>query len=112
MLLGKSSNLAMCVFFEGVKSNKSSIIASQYILICRHSKIAFILDCQIEGEMFKPIGILWYRYDVLLKYGNIQQYLLESSKSLKEWNAFFRSNTERTSHLELPKIENVSLSNG
>ena len=51
-------------------------------------------------------------YDVLPKYGNIQEYLFESSKSLNEWNVSFESNTERTSHLELPSTENVSLTNG
>ena len=34
--------------------------------------------------MFKPIGILWYMYDALLKYGNIPQYFFASSESLKE----------------------------
>ena len=61
----------MCDFFDGVNSNKSSIIASQYFLLCKHPKIAFIYDCQIEGEIFSPIGILWYKYDELPKYGNI-----------------------------------------
>ena len=37
-------------------------------------------------------------YHAFLKYGNILQYLLESSKSLNEWNASFKSNTERTSY--------------
>ena len=40
------------------------------------------------------------------------QYFLEFSDNLKEWNASFRSNTDNTSHLELPNTENVSLSKG
>ena len=51
-------------------------------------------------------------YDALLKYGNIPQYLLESSESFNEGNASFKSNAERTKHLEFPKAENVSLTNG
>ena len=69
-------------------------------------------DYHIEGEIFNPMGILWYIYDVLPKYGNIPQHLLESSESRNEWNASFKSNTERTLHLELPKTENVSLTSG
>ena len=88
------------------------MIASQCFLLCRHSKIAFIYDCLIEGEMFNPIGILWYMYDALSKYGNTLQYLFQSSESLNEWNASFKCNTERTSHLELLRTENVSLTNG
>ena len=30
----------------------------------------------------------------------------------KEWNASFKSNTDITSHLELPNSENVSLNKG
>ena len=78
------------------------MIASQYFLLCKHSKIVFMYDCQIEGEMFKLIGILWYIYDALLKYGNILQYLLESAESLNEWNVSFKSITGRTLDLELP----------
>ena len=59
--------------------------------------------------MFNPTGILWYMYNALPKYGNILQYILESSASLNEWNASFKSSTERTSHFEFPKTENVSL---
>ena len=107
----KSSNCDMWAFFEGVRSKRLFIIALWCILFCRHSKIAFIYDCQIEGEMFNPIVILWYIYDALPKYGNILQYPFDSSKRLNEWNASFRSSTERTSHLELPKTENVCLTN-
>ena len=57
-VFNRASNFAICALFEGVKSNKSYMIASQCFLLCRHSKIAFIYDCQIEGEMFNPIGIL------------------------------------------------------
>ena len=50
----------MCLF-EGVNNSKSSIIALQCFLFCKHSKIAFIYDCQIKGDMFNSIGILWYK---------------------------------------------------
>ena len=74
----------MCDFFNAVNHYRSSIIASQYFLLCKYSNIALIYDCQIEGEIFNPIGILWYRYDVLPKHGNIPQYLLEFSENLSE----------------------------
>ena len=80
----KSSNFAICMLFKGVNSGKSSIIALQCFLLCKHSKIAFIYNCQIEVYIFNPIGILWYTYKALLKYGNIPQYLFESSKILNE----------------------------
>ena len=41
-------------------------------------------DCQIKGEIFNPIGILWYKYDALPKYGSIPQYLFEFSDNLSE----------------------------
>ena len=47
---------------------------------------------------------------MLPKYGSIPQYSLEFSDNLKEWNESFKSKTDRTSHLELPNTENVSLS--
>ena len=53
----RSSNYAMCDFFDGV-NNRSSVIVSQYFLLCKQSNIAFIYDCQIEGEIFHPIGIV------------------------------------------------------
>ena len=95
----------MCDFFDGVNKKRSSIIASQYFLLCKQSNIAFMYDCQIEGEIFNPIGILWYKYDVLPKYGSIVQYLFEFSDSLSEWNAYFKSNTDSTFHLKLPNTE-------
>ena len=76
--------LAMCALFMGVKSNRSSIIALQCFLVYKQSKIAFIYDCQIEGDMFNPIGILWYIYDALPKYGKILQFFFASSKSLNK----------------------------
>ena len=36
--------------------------------------IVFIYDCQISGDTFSPIGILWYKYEALPKYGKIPQY--------------------------------------
>ena len=80
----KSSNFTICALLEGVNSNKSSITALQCFLLCKHSKIVFIYDCQIEGDIFNPIGILCYIYQVLLKYGNIPQYLFKWSESLSE----------------------------
>ena len=35
-----------------------------------------------------------------------------SSESLNKWSPSIRSNTERTSHLEFPNTENVSLTKG
>ena len=66
-------------------------------------------DCYTTGEIFNPIGILWYKYEALAKYGSIPQYFLDFSVSLKEWNASLRPNTNSTSHLELPSKLNVSL---
>ena len=65
-------------------------------------------DCQIEGEIFNPISILWHKYGVLPKYGSIMQYLFELSNNLSELNVSFKSNTDNTLHLELPNTENVS----
>ena len=47
----------MCLF-EGVNKSKLSIIALQYSMLCKHPKITFIYECQIEGGMFSPMGIL------------------------------------------------------
>ena len=58
MLFSKSSNFAICALFEGVNNGKSSIIASKCSLLCKHSKITFMYNCQIEGEMFNAMGIL------------------------------------------------------
>ena len=38
----------------------------------------------MDGEIFNPIGILWYKEDELPKYGSIPQYFLEFSDNLKE----------------------------
>ena len=57
----KSPNLSICKPFEGVNNRRSSIIASQYFLFWRQSKMALIWDCQMEGEIFNPMGILWYK---------------------------------------------------
>ena len=54
----KSSNLDKCTLFVGVNNNKSSLIASQYFLLYKLSKIPFIYDCHMEGKMFNLIGIL------------------------------------------------------
>ena len=89
-----------------------SIIASQYFLLCKHSQIALMYVCQIDGDILGPIGILWYKKEVLPKYGNIPQYPFEFSNSLKVWKASFKSNNDRTSHWKLTSTENVSLNNG
>ena len=102
----------MCDFFNGVNNKRLFIIASQYFLLCKESNIAFMYDCQIEGEVFNPIGILWYKYDVLPNYGIILQYLFEFFNNLSKWNACIKSNTDNTSHLELPNTENVSFNKG
>ena len=69
-------------------------------------------DCHTVGEMLSLIGILWYKYDALPKYGSIPQYFLELSVNLNEWNASFKSSTNSTSHLELPNNVNVSFNSG
>ena len=40
------------------------------------------------------------------------QNFVEFLVSHKEWKASFKSNTDMTSHLELPSIENVSFKSG
>ena len=41
-------------------------------------------ECHTAGEIFNPIGILWYKYEALPMYGNISQYFLDFSVSLRE----------------------------
>ena len=108
----ESSNFDICNFFFGVNNNKSSTIALQYFLLCKQCNIAFMYDYHIDGDIFNLIDILLYRYEALPKYHKIPQNLLEFSKSLKEWNASFKSKTNNTSHLELHNTKNVSLSKG
>ena len=55
----KSFNFAICDFLDGVNNKRSSITASQYFLLCKQYNIVFMYDCQIEGEIINPIGILW-----------------------------------------------------
>ena len=74
----------MCDLFVGVNNSRSSIIAWQYFILCKESKIAFIYDCQIDEDIFSPIGILLYKYKVLPKYGKIPQYRFEFYESLKQ----------------------------
>ena len=69
------SNFAMFDFFDGVNNNRSSIIAFQYFLLCKHSNIALMYHCQSEDKIINPIGILSYKYDALPKYGKISQYI-------------------------------------
>ena len=102
----------MCDFVDGVNNNRSSIIASHCFLLCKQSNMVFIYYCTIKGEIFNPIGIRWYKYDVLPKYGHIPQYHFEFFNIFSECNASFKSNIGHTSHLELPTTENVSFSKG
>ena len=57
-LFYKSSSLAMYDFLDGMNNNRSSIIAPQYFLLCKHSKIVLIYDYQIDGDIFNPMDIL------------------------------------------------------
>ena len=74
--------------------------------------MAFMYDCYTTGEMFNPIGFIWYKYEALPKYGSMPQYFLDLPVSLREWNASLRSNTDNTSHLEFPSNVNVSFNKG
>ena len=47
------------------------MIDSQYFLLCKQSNIIHIYDCQFYGDIFNPLGILWYKYEVLPKYSKI-----------------------------------------
>ena len=49
---------------------------------------------------------------MLPKYGSIPQYFREFSDNFNEWKASFKSRTDKTSHLERPNTENVSLCKG
>ena len=49
---------------------------------------------------------------MLPKYVRIPQYLFAFSKTLREWNASFKSKPDNTLHLEFPNNENVSFNNG
>ena len=75
----------MCDSFVRVNNNRSSIIALQNFLLCKQSKISFIYDCQIDEDIFNSIGILWYKYELLPKYGKIPLYLLEVSPCLNSY---------------------------
>ena len=96
----KSISFSKYVCLLGMNSNRSSMIASQYFLLDKQLKVVFMYDCHTVGEMLSSIGILWYKYDALPKYGSIPQYFLELSVNLSEWNASFRSITDNTLHLE------------
>ena len=111
-VFNKSSSFIIWDCFEGVNYSRSSMIASQYFLLSKKIRIVFIYDRQIGWETFSPISILWYKYEALPKYGKIQQYFFKFPDNVKEWNASFKSNTKSTSHLELPKVANVSFING
>ena len=101
----------MC-FLTWHEHNRSSIIASQYFVLCKLFRMVFIYLCQIGWETFNPMGILWYKYDALPKYRSIPQYFCDFSDSCKEWKASFKSNTDITSHFELSNNVNISLNNG
>ena len=95
--LNKSIGFSKCICLLDVNSSRSSTMASQYFLLDKQFKIVFMYDCHTMGEM--PIGILWYRYNTLPKYGSIPWYFLELSVNLSEWNVYFQSSTDNTSHL-------------
>ena len=88
------------------------MIASQYFLLDKQLKIAFMYNFYTTGEMLSPIGILWYKYNALPKYGSIPQYFLELLVNLSKWNVSFKSSTDSTLHLEPPNKVNVSFNNG
>ena len=52
----KSSSFVMWDCFEGVNSNKSSIIASQYVLLSRQLRMVFLYICQIGGRHLVPLA--------------------------------------------------------
>ena len=60
------------------------MIALQYFLNSKQLRILFIHDCQIGGETFIPIDILWYNFEALPKYGKTLQYFFELSEYFKE----------------------------
>ena len=95
----KSISFSKYVCLLGMNSNRSSMIASQYFLLDKQLKMVFMYDCHTGGEILSPIGILWYKYNVLPKYGSIPQYFLELSVNVSEWNASFRSSTDNTWNL-------------
>ena len=107
----KSTSFSKCICLLGMNSRRSSMMASQYFLLNKQLKMAFMYDCHTTGEMLSPIGILWYIYNALPKYGSIPQYFLELSVNLSEWNVSFRSSTNSTLHLEPPNNMNVSFNN-
>ena len=80
----KSPKFTMCDFFVWVNNNRSSIITSLYFLLCKQSNIAFIYNYHIDGDIFNPIGILWYRYETLPRYGKIPHNLFEFSEHFME----------------------------
>ena len=59
-----------------------------------------------------PYAFFDINMDVLPMHSSIPQYLFEFSESLSEWKVFLKSNTDKTSHFELPNTENVSFNNG
>ena len=82
------------------------MIASQYFLLSRQLRMVFIYICQIDGETFNPIGILWYKYDSLPKYGKIPQFLTISRSKKHHSN-----HPQSTSHFELPSVANMPFIN-
>ena len=70
----KSISFSKCSCLLGMNSSRLSMISSHYFLLDKQLKIAFMYDCHTAGEMLSPIGILWYRYNALPKYGSIPWY--------------------------------------
>ena len=52
------SNLAMCDFFVVVNNNRSFIIALQYFLLCKQSKIALYMIAKLMEICSITIGTL------------------------------------------------------
>ena len=95
-----------------MNNNRSFIIASQYFLLCKQSHITFMYGCQIKGEIFDPLGILYINMMCCQSMVIFHNIFLNSLMVLLNEMHSFRSNTDSTSHLELLNTENVSFSKG
>ena len=88
------------------------MIASQYFLLDKQLKMAFMYNCHTEGGNIESHWHSLVHVQGTTKYGSIPQYILELSVNLSEWNASFKSSTNSTSHLEPPNNMNVSFNKG
>ena len=64
---------------------------------------------QVKACLKLKILVLFLRK---IEVTSIPQYFFECSDSLNEWNEFFRSSIDSTSHFELPNTEKISFSSG